>query len=68
MRNEHSTTDGSPEVGGGTGPLSHSMDKPPKQYLVGNSDPPHDHHAEAAPSPESKQNPGWKDCSTKFAR
>ena len=66
MRNERSTTDGSPEVGGGTTGLSHSMDKPPKQYLAGNSDPPDSHNAEAAPSPDESQNPGWKDYSKKF--
>ena len=67
MRNEHATNDGSPEVGGPTTGLTHSMDKPPKQYLAGNSDPPDNHNAEAAPSPDEQQNPGWKDHSKKFA-
>lgn len=68
MRNEHATTNGAPEVGGNTQPLTHSMDKPPKQYLAGNSDAPDDHNAEAAPSPDTSQNSGWKDYSKKFAR
>jgi len=66
MRNERSTTDGAPEVGGGTSGLSHSMDKPPKQYLAGNSDAPDDHNAEPAPSPNESQNSEWKDHSKKF--